>query len=63
LGGAGLDVFADEPNVPGGLLGLESVVLLPHQGSATDETRAAMAKLVLDNVEAFLAGKPLITPV
>ncbi|QJU58949.1 2-hydroxyacid dehydrogenase [Sphingomonas sp. AP4-R1] len=63
LGGAGLDVFADEPNVPEALLGLESVVLLPHQGSATRETRAAMAQLVLDNVEAFVAGKPLLTPV
>lgn len=63
LGGAGLDVFADEPNVPKALLGLESVVLLPHMGSATRETRAAMAKLTLDNVEAFIAGRPLLTPV
>jgi lactate dehydrogenase-like 2-hydroxyacid dehydrogenase len=63
LGGAGLDVFADEPNVPDALLGLESVVLLPHQGSATRETRAAMARLTLDNVEAFIAGKPLLTEV
>jgi lactate dehydrogenase-like 2-hydroxyacid dehydrogenase len=63
LGGAGLDVFADEPHVPEALLGLESVVLLPHQGSATRETRAAMARLTLDNVEAFFAGKPLLTEV
>lgn len=63
LGGAGLDVFADEPRVPEALFGLETVVLLPHQGSATRETRAAMAKLVLDNVAAFVAGKPLLTPV
>ncbi|PZU09134.1 2-hydroxyacid dehydrogenase [Sphingomonas sp.] len=63
LGGAGLDVFADEPNVPEALLGLETVVLLPHQGSATIETRGAMAKLAADNVIAFAGGGPLLTPV
>ncbi len=63
LGAAGLDVFADEPNVPEPLLGLENVVLLPHQGSATRETRAAMGQLALDNLAAFFAGKPLITPI
>ncbi|MDO6413444.1 2-hydroxyacid dehydrogenase [Sphingomonas sp. BIUV-7] len=63
LGGAGLDVFADEPHVPEALFGLESVVLLPHQGSATRETRAQMAKLAIDNIEAYLGGKPLLTPV
>lgn len=63
LGGAGLDVFVDEPNVPGGLLGLDNVVLQPHVASATQETRTAMGRLVLDNVAAFVAGRPLLTPV
>jgi hydroxypyruvate reductase len=63
LGGAGLDVFADEPNVPAALLELEHVVLQPHQASATHETRTAMGRLVLDNVAAFIAGRPLLTPV
>ena len=63
LGAAGLDVFADEPNVPEALLGLDNVVLIPHQGSATVETRKAMADLALANLDAFFAGKPLITPV
>jgi lactate dehydrogenase-like 2-hydroxyacid dehydrogenase len=63
LGGAGLDVFADEPNVPEALLALDNVVLQPHQASATRETRLAMGQLVVDNVAAFVAGRPLITPV
>ncbi|MDL1859495.1 2-hydroxyacid dehydrogenase [Betaproteobacteria bacterium PRO7] len=63
LGGAGLDVFADEPRVPAALLALDNVVLQPHQGSATHATRGAMGQLVLDNVEAFFAGRPLPTPV
>jgi hydroxypyruvate reductase len=63
LGGAGLDVFADEPRVPEALIGLESVVLLPHVGSATRETRAKMAQLTLDNVQAYVEGRPLLTPV
>jgi len=63
LGAAGLDVFADEPNVPDALLGLENVVLIPHQGSGTIETRQAMADLALANLDAFFAGKPLITPI
>lgn len=63
LGGAGLDVFAHEPNVPEALMSLENVVLIPHLGSATRETRAAMARLVIDNVDAFFAGRPLLTPV
>jgi hydroxypyruvate reductase len=63
LGGAGLDVFADEPNVPEALLGLDSVVLAPHVGSATHETRGAMADLVVDNLKAQLAGTPLLTRV
>lgn len=63
LGFAGLDVFADEPNVPAALLTMENVVLLPHQGSATRETRQGMADLALANLAAFFAGKPLLTPI
>jgi hydroxypyruvate reductase len=63
LGAAGLDVFAREPHVPEALLGLDNVVLQPHQGSASEETRSAMGKLVLDNLAAHFAGRPLLTPV
>lgn len=63
LGGAGLDVFEDEPNVPEALLGMDNVVLLPHVGSGTNETRKAMADLVLGNLEAHVLSKPLLTPV
>jgi len=63
LGGAGLDVFVDEPRVPEELFNLDNVVLQPHQASATAETRGAMAQLVLDNVAAYAAGRPLLTPV
>jgi hydroxypyruvate reductase len=63
LGGAGLDVFVDEPRAPAALFNLDNVVLQPHQASATDETRGAMAQLVLDNVAAYAAGEPLVTPV
>ncbi len=63
LGGAGLDVFADEPHVPQALLAMNHVVLQPHQASATVETRAAMADLVLANLDAHFAGEPLPTAV
>ncbi len=63
LGGAGLDVFADEPHIPEALLALQNVVLIPHMGSATVETRTAMGQLVVDNLDAFFAGRPLVTPV
>jgi lactate dehydrogenase-like 2-hydroxyacid dehydrogenase len=63
IAGAGLDVFVDEPNVPEVLLGLDTVVLQPHAASATTETRDAMAQLVVDNLAAHFAGKPLLTPV
>ena len=60
---AGLDVYADEPNVPEELLELDNVVLLPHIGSATVETRRAMGQLVIDNLDAYFSGRPLITEV
>lgn len=59
LGSAGLDVFQDEPHVPAALLALENVALAPHQGSATVDARIPMAQSVLDNIAAFLDGRPL----
>lgn len=59
LGGAALDVFADEPNVPAGFFALDNVVLSPHQGSATQQTRDAMGALLVANLDAHFAGKPL----
>lgn len=63
LGAAGLDVFADEPRVPAALRALPNVVLTPHVGSLTVETRHAMGQLVVDNLQAHFAGQPLPTPV
>jgi hydroxypyruvate reductase len=63
LAGAGLDVYAREPQVPSALMDMEQVVLLPHIASATHETRAAMAKRVLANLDCFFAGKALLSPV
>jgi lactate dehydrogenase-like 2-hydroxyacid dehydrogenase len=63
IGGAGLDVFEDEPRVPEALFGFDSVVLAPHIGSGTHQTRNAMAELVLANLDAHFAGKPIPTPV
>lgn len=57
IGGAGLDVFEQEPAVHPDLLGLENAVLLPHLGSATRETRVAMGELVIKNLKAFLNGE------
>lgn len=63
IAGAGLDVFEEEPQVPVALLERDDVVLLPHLGSATVETRAAMVDLALANVASFLADGTLVTPV
>lgn len=63
IAGAALDVFEDEPAVHPGLLELENVVLVPHLGSATRETRTAMADLAVRNVVAVLTGQPPLTPV
>ncbi|MFG1477811.1 2-hydroxyacid dehydrogenase [Xanthobacter sp. V4C-4] len=60
---AGLDVFADEPNVPEAFLSLDNVVLLPHVGSATRHTRAAMGQLVVDNILSWFDGGGPLTPV
>jgi len=57
IAGAGLDVYEDEPAVPRELREMENVVLLPHLGSATLQTRTAMGRLVLENLEAFLDGR------
>ena len=63
LGGAGLDVFVEEPKVPEELFKLDNVVLQPHVGSGTHHTRNAMGQLVVDNLAAYFAGKPLLTEV
>ncbi|HYL29013.1 MAG TPA: D-glycerate dehydrogenase [Gemmatimonadales bacterium] len=59
LAGAGLDVFEREPQVSAGLLSMENVVLLPHLGSATEETRVAMGMRALENLRLHFAGSPL----
>ncbi|MGI9481094.1 MAG: 2-hydroxyacid dehydrogenase [Hyphomicrobiales bacterium] len=61
LGAAGLDVFEDEPRVPMALLEMDNVVLQPHQGSATIETRKAMGDRVVDNLASYFAGKGVIS--
>lgn len=63
LAGAALDVYEQEPIVHPGLLGLDNVLLVPHLGSGTTETRTAMADLAADNVVAVLSGRPPLTPV
>lgn len=63
LVGAVLDVFEKEPSVPEALFALDNVVLSPHQGSATQQTRNKMGDLVVANIDAFFAGEPLLTPV
>jgi lactate dehydrogenase-like 2-hydroxyacid dehydrogenase len=63
IAGAGLDVFANEPHVPNALWNMRNVVLTPHMASATTETRQAMADLAFANMQAGIAGQPLLTPV
>ncbi len=63
IAGAALDVYEREPDIHPGLIGLESVVLLPHLGSATVQTRTAMAELAAQNVVAVLEGRRPPTPV
>ena len=63
ISGAGLDVFENEPNVPEDLMHLNNVVLLPHVGSATVETRYEMGKMVYDNIVAFFTKENLLSPV
>jgi lactate dehydrogenase-like 2-hydroxyacid dehydrogenase len=60
---AGLDVFAREPMVPDELRAMQNVVLLPHIGSASVVTRNAMDQLVVDNLNAWFAGKAPLTPI
>jgi hydroxypyruvate reductase len=62
IAGAGLDVYADEPNVPEALRVMDNVALTPHAASATWQTRKAMADLAFGNLQAHFAGKPLLTP-
>ena len=63
IAGAGLDVYENEPHVPPALLTMDNVVLTPHIGSATRETRQRMGQIVVDNLLAHFAGHKLITPV
>ena len=63
ISGAALDVYEEEPMVHPDLLTLENVVLSPHLGSATTETRTAMADLAVRNAIAVLTGQPALTPV
>lgn len=63
LGGAGLDVFDDEPHVPQALIDSDRCVLAPHVASATVETRTAMAERMMANLQAVFAGKPPVSPV
>ncbi len=63
LGFAALDVFQNAPHVPAELLAHPNVIVQPHQGSATVETRSAMGKLMIDNIVAHFEGRPLLTPV
>jgi len=60
---AGLDVFANEPQVPDELKAMQNVLLLPHIASASITTRSAMDQLVVDNLKAWFAGKAPLTPV
>ena len=61
INGAGLDVFADEPHIPAEVLAMDNVVVLPHVGSATRETRQAMGDLCKANLDAYFSGKGVLT--
>ena len=63
IAGAALDVYDNEPNPNGAFLKLDNVLLTPHIGSATAETRIAMTNLAVDNLEAFFNQQPLLTEV
>ena len=63
IAGAALDVFENEPNPNAGFLNIDNVLLTPHIGSATSETRQLMTNLAIDNLEAFYNKKPLLTEV
>ncbi len=63
IAGAALDVFDNEPDIDARFFALDNVVLAPHVGSATTETRVAMARMTLDNLHAFFRGTELLTPV
>lgn len=63
IAGAGLDVYEFEPAVPQALCEMENVTLLPHLGTATEEVRTDMGHMALDNVAAFVKGRPLPNPV
>ena len=63
IGGAALDVFDNEPAIDARFFGLENVLLMPHIGSATQETRAAMARLMLDNLRSWFRSGRVLTPV
>jgi lactate dehydrogenase-like 2-hydroxyacid dehydrogenase len=63
IAGAGLDVFADEPNVPAAFFSLDNAVLFPHVGSATVETRKAMGDLQIENLRRHFSGQPVLTRV
>ncbi len=63
LGGAELDVYADEPHVPAALIDRDDVMLTPHLGSGTVASRMAMGDMVIENLRRHFAGEPLLTPV
>jgi|SRR5690625_571299 len=63
IAGAALDVFENEPDINPGFFTLDNVVLTPHIGSATLQTRLRMVNLVMENLDSFFAGQPVITPV
>ena len=63
IGGAGLDVFEHEPAVPPALLAMPNVAVTPHMGADTEAVQTLALRLVMDNLAAFFANRPLLTPV